>query len=84
MRVISNSVFSVLDQFPDHKRAIMRFFKEHEDFQDLCEDYRQCVDALRYWNRSDDKDAPARRMEYRTLLLELAAEILQYLNESKA
>ena len=84
MRVIKNTVFSVLDQFPDHKQAFLHLFKEHEDFQSLCEDYRQCNQALQHWNRSEAKDAPARRQEYAGLLRELAAEILQYLNESKA
>ena len=84
MSVIRNTVFSVLDQFPDHKQTILRLFRESENFQSLCQDCRLCTAALRHWNRSEDHDAPARRHEYGALLRELAAEILQYLNESKA
>jgi hypothetical protein len=83
MSVITRTVFSVLDKFPDHKQTIMRLFRQSEDFQSLCEDYGRCIQALRHWKQSDDERAPARRQEYRTLLRELAAEILQYLKESK-
>jgi hypothetical protein len=84
MTVIKSSVFNVLEKFPDRSGDIKRLFKENREFQTVCEDYRQCAEALQYWNQSDEKDAPARRQEYSALAQELAAEILQHLNESIA
>jgi predicted aminopeptidase len=73
----------VLANFPDHQEKIKRLFKRNETFQSLCEDYRQCFEALKYWNRSDSEKAPARREEYEALLRDLAEEILQNVNESE-
>jgi hypothetical protein len=47
----------------------------------MCEDYRQCAEALRHWNESASEEAPARRKEYAALLRDLEAEILQRLDE---
>ena len=73
----------VLANFPDHQEKIKRLFKRNETFQCLCEDYRQCSAALKYWNESASQEAPARREEYGTLLRDLAEEILQNVNESE-
>ena len=73
----------VLAKFPEHQEKIKRLFKRNETFQTLCEDYRQCFEALKYWNLSDSEKAPARREEYKTLLRDLAEEILQNVNESQ-
>ena len=73
----------VLSKFPDHKDKIKRLFRENESFQSLCEDYRQCSEALKYWNQSAAEEAPARGEEYGTLLRDLAEEILQFVNPSK-
>jgi len=73
----------VLAKFPEHQEKIKRLFKRNETFQCLCDDYRQCFEALKYWDRSDSEKAPARREEYKTLLRDLAEEILQNVNESK-
>jgi hypothetical protein len=48
----------------------------------VCEDYRQCAEALHHWNQSHEKEAPIRRQEYAQLFQELMDEICLYLNES--
>ena len=73
----------VLAKFPDHQEKIKRLFKRNETFQTLCEDYRQCFEALKYWNESPSEDAAARRNEYEALLRDLGEEILQSVSESK-
>ena len=83
MPIAYMSLSVVLSKFPDHQETIKRLFKLNESFQTLCEDYRQCSEALKYWNQSESKEAPARREEYEALLQDLAEEILQNLNESK-
>ncbi|HCB49180.1 MAG TPA: hypothetical protein DEP47_06575 [Chloroflexi bacterium] len=49
------------------------------EFRALCEDYDACVDALRYWLDSKEPEAETRANEYRTLVQELQAEIVQIL-----
>jgi len=83
MTVIQTGLFSVMERFPDRKDAVKRLFRESEAFQTVCEDYRKCAEALRYWNESASEEAPARREEYAALLKDLEAEILQGLNEPK-
>ena len=69
---------TVLSRFPDHQETIKRLFREKETFQTLCEDYRECLEALKYWNRSSTPEASQRRAEYSGLLEELETEILEY------
>ena len=81
MPVVQTSLSTVLTRFPDHKETIKRLFKEKETFQSLCEDYRRCAKALKYWNQSVTEEAPGRREEYEMLIRDLADEILQNLKE---
>jgi CCR4-NOT transcriptional regulation complex NOT5 subunit len=73
----------VLSKFPGRQETIERLFKKNESFQILCEDYRQCSEALKYWNESTSEDAAARRKEYEALLRDLGEEISQSVSESK-
>jgi len=72
---------SVIDRFPDFKGTITRLFRANENFQALCEDHQRCVEALRYWGRSEEEVAEVRRDEYSSILLDLETEILQRLNK---
>lgn len=82
MTVIKSSVFHVLGKFPDRAGIIKRLYKENQDFQTVCDDYRLCAEALHHWNQSHEKKAAARRNEYEQLFQELIDEICLYLNES--
>lgn len=83
MAVIESNLFYVVKRFPDRKGSILRFFKENENFQIICDDYRQCSKALERWNQSASEEAAGNRKEYADLLQELELEILQILNEIK-
>jgi len=76
-------MFFIIKQFPEHKKIIIRLYGESENFQEACEDYRRCADALRYWSQSDSEEACERRDEYAALLQDLKAEILQILKEAE-
>ena len=52
---------------------------EDPEFPDLCEDYDACVDALRYWAKSEKPEAETRVNEYHALVRELEEEITQVL-----
>jgi hypothetical protein len=84
MSIIEPSLFLVFERFPDHKEAVKALYRESEDFQSLCEDYRQCAVALRHWRRSSEEHAPARREEYTLLLQELEEELSKILKVSEA
>ena len=49
------------------------------EFVILCEDYNDCVNALRYWGQSKTPEAETRAKEYRTLIEELEEEITRAL-----
>jgi hypothetical protein len=83
MTVIPPSLFIVLKRFPERKDCIKRLFRENDNFQSICEDYRNCAEAVRYWNRSESEEAPARREEYAALLRDLEEEILENLLDSQ-
>lgn len=56
-----------------------RLLAEDPEFPALCEDYEDCVKALRYWIQSKAPEAETRVTEYRTLVRELRDEIAQAL-----
>jgi hypothetical protein len=83
MAILRTSLSVALASFPEHTDKIKRLFRESERFQSLCEDYRRCAEASKYWNQSASEEASARSAEYGNLLQGLAEEIMQNLNESK-
>lgn len=82
MTVIQPSLFILLERFPERKETIVALFKNNESFRTLCEDYRQCGEALQHWIQSLDEDAPVRMQEYEALLQDLEEEISHNVNES--
>ena len=82
MAVIHSSLLYVLNRFPSRKDAICRFFRENEEFQTICDDYRRCLEAIKRWDQSQLEEASARRREYVELLQELELEISRILNEA--
>ena len=83
MTVIQPSLYILFKRFPERRETIKAHFKNNESFRTLCEDYRQCAEALQHWDHSLDEDAPARIHEYCALLRELEDEILHDVNESR-
>ena len=66
-------------KFPDKSDAIALFMTKDSDFLTICEDYRDCIHALRHWRQSKEPEAETRVNEYRTLIGELEDEINQAL-----
>ena len=69
----------IREKFPDQKHAIDLLAAQDSEFLALCEDHDACVDALRYWIRSEEPEAETRVDEYRNLVRELQEEIAQAL-----
>lgn len=74
----------VLERFPEERAALQRLFQANSSFQSLCDDYRDCLAALRHWEQSDSGEAPAMVKIYVELLGELEQEVRQFLEDSKA
>ena len=81
MQIIETSIFNVLKRFSDRNDSIKALFRKSETFQTLCEDYRQCIVALKHWDASQSEEAQARGTEYSALMEELEQEILNSLIE---
>lgn len=75
-------LFALIHRFPDREEALNRLFFRSTNFQEICEDYRKCQDALLYLARSDNDNTSASWKEYALLLKELESEIIQYLNRN--
>ena len=69
----------IREQFSDKKPSIDLLMAEDPEFLALCEDYDACVDALRYWAKSEAPEAKTRVNEYRALVRELEEEVTQFL-----
>ena len=69
----------IQDRFPDKKHRINLLMAQDPEFLTLCEDHDACVDALRYWAKSNAPEAETRLNEYRALVRELQEEIAQAL-----
>ena len=82
MAVIHPSLFFVIERFPNHKNALGKMYRTNETFQDICRNYQECSEALVYWAKSEDDNAPEREKEYAALLMELELEIARYLESS--
>ena len=73
----------IRERFPDKKQSIDRLMPEDPDFADLCEDYDVCVNALRYWSKSNEPEADIRVNEYRTLAQQIEDEVTECLTAAK-
>jgi hypothetical protein len=74
----------VMDRFPGKKATLQRLFQESSSFQSLCDDFRDCLAALRHWEQSVSEEAAALAKSYAELLGELEQEIRQLLEDSQA
>jgi hypothetical protein len=71
----------VLKRFPEERPALQRLFRKSSSFQSLCDDYRDCLAALQYWNQSTSGEAPGLARAYAELLGELEQEVRQFLED---
>jgi hypothetical protein len=77
-------ILPILKRFPDKRAALRCLFGESSSFQSLCDDYRDCLAALKYWEQSISEEAPALARVYAELLGELEQEVRQYLEQEQA
>ena len=76
---MNEKTYHIRERFPDKKHTIDLLIKKDPEFLDLCEDYDACVDAFRYWAKSEKPEAETRANEYHILVRDLQEEITQAL-----
>lgn len=69
----------VVRRFPQLKSAIADRYRSDQDFRSICEDYCECTRSLARWTRETGETAVVYQEDYRELLAELEADIIQYL-----
>ena len=72
---MNDKTYHIRERFPDEKHTINLLMAEDLEFRAICEDYGDCINALRYWVQSEAPEAETRVDEYRTLIQELEEEI---------
>jgi hypothetical protein len=70
---------SINKQFPAWQKQIEQLYQENEVFQEMCQDYEEVRSLLETWTASNEIN-PVIIDEYRTLLKELEAEIIETLH----
>ena len=78
---MNDKTHNIVERFPGKSYAVQLLMAKDPEFVALCEDYNDCVNALRYWGESKAPEAETRVKEYRTLVAELEEEIIQALDE---
>jgi len=69
----------IMKRYPEKTLQIRRLVLRDSGFRTICEDYGKCVEAMEYFDHSQDPRAKARADEYRTLIQDLEEEISQAL-----
>ncbi|MBM4289529.1 MAG: hypothetical protein FJ135_15535 [Deltaproteobacteria bacterium] len=75
---------SIMERFPEERKALLLLFQESLSFQSLCDDYGECLAALRTWTQTTSKESPAICRAYKELLMDLEQEVRRYLELEEA
>jgi hypothetical protein len=81
MTVIYPDLYLMLERFPKHKESLRLLYRDSESFRLICQEYRKCLEAVRYWASIENPEALDRHREYKMLLQELELEIVNSLTE---
>jgi hypothetical protein len=75
----TNTLNLITARFAGQDLLIERAYRHDATFRSLCEDYRDCADAIERLRKEDSTIAATRREEYTELLEELGCEIRDWL-----
>jgi hypothetical protein len=82
--IMNNYPLLILERFPEKNHLLTHRMATDSEFYTLCQDYEICLKALQYWTASSEPEAGDRRVEYRTLVHELEAELTDDLKSSNS
>jgi len=74
---MNEKTHNILERFPEKIHTLTLLMAEDPEFLAICEDYEECVKALRYWVHSNEPEAATRINEYNSLVRELEEEIVR-------
>jgi hypothetical protein len=80
---MKDKLLHIRERFPDSIDTMASLAAKSTDFSDLCEDYNDCVRAMRHWACSNDPGAKEKFNEYLTLVQDLEREIIQTLSPNQ-
>ena len=72
----------LLAAFPGQAMLIRRAVLSDSDLAAICDDYLACLSAIDHWSATSDPDG--RVQEYRRTLIEIKAEIAEFLAKQEA
>jgi hypothetical protein len=84
--MIPPSLNLAMKHFPKHKNILESLYRQNESFRSLCEDFRDCIQAMEYWCKSpsDKEHVPELCEEYKALCTDLKREIAKWLMEQNS
>ena len=78
-----DAIEALVRSLPGESAKIRRLFWRDPDFRDICEDYRDCLDARSRFQSADPPDL-VKAEEYRELAEELLAEAAAILRKERS
>ena len=78
-----DAIEALVRSLPGESAQIRRLFWRDPDFRTICEDYRDCLDAMARFQSSDPPDL-VKAEEYRQLAEELLAEAAAMLRKERS
>ena len=79
MNLDMDTLTMIRTSFPGRDELIEHAFSESQPFQALCEDYRECNEALQRFKQLSAAESVPRSQEYADLLVDLGSEIQNWL-----
>ena len=73
---------AVIERFPQREAAIRMRHENDAGFREVCLDFAEACRALDYWQAMSEESVEQVAEQYRDLLQELEAEILEVLQEA--
>lgn len=72
-----------LEYFPEYRKIVKLLFRQDDSFHSLCDDFRDCFQAMEFWCNSpmDNENAASLCDEYKALWMDLKKEIEECLKE---
>ena len=76
---MNDKTHHIMERFPNETHNLSLLMAGNPEFLALSEDYDACINALRYWEKSQEPEAESRFVEYSILAQELEKEVAEAL-----
>jgi hypothetical protein len=76
MQAAENILETITNEFPQHERTLIALFNNSISFIEVCEDYVQCMEAIKKLDTTNKLNKEKEINDLKFLLTELGEEIL--------